>query len=56
MDPDVCLENYRSALAEGDRCAAKEARGNLRDWLARGGFEPAWKSKRERNAIMRMGL
>ena len=41
---EVCAERVREARAD-----KRKARGALCGWLARGGFEPAWTSKRERS-------
>lgn len=48
MDPQETLKRWREAVAEGDRSEAAEFAGYLRDWLARGGFEPTWHSPEER--------
>lgn len=42
MDPDACLERFASAVLEGDVEEAFDARVDLAEWIARGGFEPAW--------------
>lgn len=39
MDPNATLELWRTSRTQGERA---EYRGYLRDWLKRGGFEPAW--------------
>lgn len=48
MDPQETLKRWRKAVAEGDRSEAAEFAGYLRDWLARGGFEPTWHDAKER--------
>lgn len=42
MDPNETLRLLAIALLEEDRDAAREHYENLRTWLERGGFEPAW--------------
>lgn len=43
MDPDACLQRWVSALQDEDHAEAIQAHEDLTAWLARGGFEPAWK-------------
>lgn len=40
MDPQACLERWRTAVADKDKREAREARNDLAQWLARGGFWP----------------
>lgn len=40
MDPQACLERWRSAIADNDRTEAKHARKDLVNWLSYGGFWP----------------
>ena len=42
MDPTECLRRFLQHVRNGERLEANEAWQNLRDWLASGGFEPAW--------------
>lgn len=42
MDPNIALERIGEALRSGDMEEAREARGHLKGWLARGGFKPDW--------------
>lgn len=42
MDPQACLERWRSALRDHDRKEEDDARNDLLAWIARGGFEPEW--------------
>ncbi len=42
MDPQACLQRWIYAVARGDAREAREAWEDLRDWLAKGGFEPKW--------------
>lgn len=42
MDPNACLERFLEALALRDFREASEARCDLTEWLAKGGFAPAW--------------
>ena len=44
MDPNATLEVFTKAVLEEDAEEAREAYENLRSWLERGGFEPAWGS------------
>jgi hypothetical protein len=45
MDPNACYTRVIELLDEGDIFGAKEAANDLREWIARGGFEPAWTSE-----------
>lgn len=40
MDPNACLARIKQAVADGDEEEAIEARADLREWVAKGGFEP----------------
>lgn len=42
MDPNACLRRWWLAVLSEDESEANEAYAALREWLARGGFEPAW--------------
>jgi hypothetical protein len=42
MDPDAALARYWSAIEDGDIAEAREAKGDLMNWIERGGFEPDW--------------
>lgn len=42
MDPTECLRRFLQHQKDGERAEANEAWLDLRDWLARGGFEPKW--------------
>lgn len=52
MDPDSCYDRWLSAKADGDRTEARYAKQDLKEWLARGGFEPKW-TKAQRAAFMK---
>jgi hypothetical protein len=51
MDPEATLARWRRAVKNGDGDEATEAAEDLREWIRRGGFEPKWKNKQEREAI-----
>lgn len=40
MDPQACLERWRSAIADDDKSEARAARLDLASWLRGGGFWP----------------
>lgn len=40
MDPDACVARIADALAAGSLPDAVETAGDLRGWVARGGFPP----------------
>jgi hypothetical protein len=42
VDPNETLRMLAKALLEEDKDSAREFYGYLKEWLARGGFEPAW--------------
>lgn len=42
MDPDACLRRLEEAIEDGDLEEAKHALQDLREWLRRGGYPPAW--------------
>jgi len=46
MDPNETLQKFMDALISGDHGATVEAHGDLTAWLARGGFEPEWRNRR----------
>lgn len=52
MDPQETLKRWRKAVSEGDRSEAAEFSGYLREWLARGGFEPTWHDAAEREKFL----
>lgn len=52
MDPDACLKLWRSAVCEGNRRAVRRHAADLREWIAKGGFEPRW-GVGERYRVMR---
>lgn len=41
MDPDICLREIFSSLADGETEAAADLAADLLDWMKRGGFPPA---------------
>ena len=43
MDPDATIKKFMEALLDGDHDVAREAHGDLTQWLAQGGFEPKWR-------------
>ncbi len=48
MDPTETLRRWREAVSRGAQHEAAKLRKDLRRWLDRGGFEPEWKSLKER--------
>jgi hypothetical protein len=42
MDPNETLRLIAAALRDARHHSAREHRGNLKDWLRRGGFAPDW--------------
>jgi hypothetical protein len=52
MDPNVTLTAIRIAVRNNDKGRLKTAVKDLRDWIARGGFEPAWDSEFERDIVL----
>ena len=42
MDPNETLRLLAIAILEENKSEACEHYENLKNWLARGGFEPAW--------------
>ena len=51
MDPQACLERWRSAVRIDDEEEAYEAAHDLVAWLDRGGFQPKWKDSSEVRAL-----
>ena len=51
MDPNEALRLWREAESPEERA---EHAQNIRQWVARGGFQPDW-SDNERRSVLRLG-
>lgn len=48
MDPQLALQSFLAAIAEGDDECADEYHENLSVWLRSGGFKPFWSASEKR--------
>jgi thiamine biosynthesis protein ThiC len=52
MDPNATLRAIRVAAHANDKARLKTAVSDLRNWIAKGGFEPEWESEFERDIVL----